>query len=258
MQTLTALALGYLVLPILVIVPLSFTAGELLVYPMPGWSLRWYQELTSDATWTSAAGNSVRLAWATTFVATPVGTLAAFGLHRLGGRPRSLLFALLGLPLVVPAVVAAVAFYNFYAMLHLVATFTGLILAHSVLAIPFVVLTVSATLQGLNPSLAQAAASLGATPLQTFVRVTLPVIRPGVVAGAILAFVTSFDELLMVLFLGGPDQQTLPRLIFSKVSEATDPSVAAVAVALVSVSLTVMLVVDLLRRRVVRLRDGDL
>jgi putative spermidine/putrescine transport system permease protein len=256
-RALTGIALSYLVLPILVIVPLSFTAGEVLVYPVPGWSLRWYEELATDASWTRAAWTSVLLAVATTLIATAIGTLAAFGLHGLRGRLRLLVFGVLGLPIIVPTIIAAVALYNFYATLHLVGTFGALALAHGVLAIPFVAFTVSATLQGLDPGLPRAAASLGATPLQAFVRVTLPIIRPGLASGAILAFVTSFDELLIVLFIGGPDQQTLPRLIFSGASEGMSPSVAAAAVVVVAVSAIFMIIVETLRRRVARLRGEE-
>jgi putative spermidine/putrescine transport system permease protein len=252
----TAIALGFLILPLLVIVPLSFTAGELLIYPLPGWSLRWYAELTTDA-WTQAAWNSVRLAVVTTLVATLLGTLAAYGLHHVRGALRASLFGVLGLPIVVPAVIAAVAVYNVYATLHLVGTFAGVALAHTALAVPFVVFSVSAAMRRLDPQLGRAAASLGATPVQTFVRVTLPVILPGVVSGAVLAFVTSFDELLIAQFNGGPDLPTLPRLIFSGVSEAMRPTIAAAAVVLVVISVLLMVTVETLRRRVARLRSTD-
>ena len=257
-RALTAIALCYLVLPILVVVPLSFTAGELLVYPLPGWSLQWYKALTTEAQWTEAARNSLLLAVATTLIATGVGTPAAFGLHRLRGPLRPLLFGLLGLPLAVPAVIAAVALYSAYATWHLVGTFGGVALAHSAIAIPFVVFTVFATLQTVDPDLSRAAASLGATPLQAFVRVMLPAIMPGLVSGAVLAFVTSFDELLIAMFIGGPDQLTLPRRIFSEASEAMSPSIAAAAVVLVAFSVMLMVVVEMLRRRVDRRRSRDI
>ena len=257
-RALTLLVMGYLILPILVILPLSFTSGELLVYPLPAWSLRWYREFTTGPLWTQSTWNSLVLAVVTTVVATPVGLLAAFGLQGLRSRLKPMLFGLLALPLIIPPVMVAVALFYYYARLGLVGTFGGLVLAHTVLALPFVVITIAATLQGFDQNLPRAAASLGASPLQTFRMVTLPLILPGVLSGAVFAFVTSFDELLVILFVGSPEQRTLPRQIFSGVSETMSPTVVAAAVVLIAVSLILMAVVELLRRRSERLRGGAL
>lgn len=253
-RVITTLVLGYLLLPILVIVPLSFTAGDLLVYPMPGWSVQWYRDFARNPMWTQASWNSAVFAVATTVLATTIGTAAALGLHGLRTRLKPLLFGLVSLPLVVPLVMVAVALFYYYAWLGLVGTFVGLVAAHTVLALPFVIITVSATLQGLDPNWPRAAASLGASPLQAFRRVTLPLILPGVVSGALFAFVISFDELLVVLFVGSPEQRTLPRQIFSGVSESVSPTVTSAAVVLIAVSLVLMGAVELLRRRSERLR----
>lgn len=255
-RALTVLVLGYLILPILVILPLSFTSGELLVYPLPAWSLRWYREFTTGPMWTQATWNSLVLAAVTTLVATTAGMLAAFGLQGLRSRFKPVLYGLLALPLIIPPVMVAVALFYYYARLGLVGTFSGLVFAHTVLALPFVVITVAATLQGFDPNLRRAAASLGASPLQAFRKVTLPIILPGVLSGAVFAFVTSFDELLVILFVGSPEQRTLPRQIFSGVSETMSPTVAAAAVVLIGVSLILMAVVELLRRRGERLRGA--
>ena len=255
-RALTVLVLGYLILPILVILPLSFTSGELLVYPLPAWSLRWYREFTTGPMWTQATWNSLVLAAVTTLVATTAGMLAAFGLQGLRSRFKPVLYGLLALPLIIPPVMVAVALFYYYARLGLVGTFSGLVFAHTVLALPFVVITVAATLQGFDPNLRRAAASLGASPLQAFRKVTLPIILPGVLSGAVFAFVTSFDELLVILFVGSPEQRTLPRQIFSGVSETMSPTVAAAAVVLIGVSLILMAVVELLRRRSERLRGA--
>ena len=256
MRTLTALVLGYLVLPILVILPLSFTSGELLVYPLPAWSLRWYREFATAPLWTHATWNSLVLAVVTTLVATTTGMLAAFGLLGLRSRLKPVLYGLLALPLIIPPVMVAVALFYYYARLGLVGSFWGLVLAHTVLALPFVVITIAATLQGFDSNLPRAAAGLGASPLQAFRKVTLPIILPGVVSGAVFAFVTSFDELLVILFVGSPEQRTLPRQLWSGVSETMTPAVAAAAVVLIAVSLVLMAVVELLRRRSERLRGG--
>lgn len=252
----TVLVMGYLILPILVILPLSFTSGELLVYPLPAWSLRWYREFTTGPLWTQSTWNSLVLAVVTTLVATTTGMLAAFGLQGMRSRLKPALFGLLALPLIIPPVMVAVALFYYYARLGLVGTFGGLVLAHTVLALPFVVITVAATLQGFDPNLPRAAAGLGASPLLAFRKVTLPLILPGVLSGAVFAFVTSFDELLVILFVGSPEQRTLPRQIWSGVSEAMNPTVVAAAVVLIAVSLILMAVVELLRRRSERLRGG--
>jgi putative spermidine/putrescine transport system permease protein len=255
-RVLTVLVLAYLVLPILVIFPLSFTSGELLIYPLPAWSLRWYREFATSPLWTRATWNSIVLAVVTTLVATTAGTLAALGLQGLRSRLKPALYGLLALPLVIPPVMVAVALFYYYARLGLVGSFWGLVLAHTVLALPFVVITIAATLQGFDVNLPRAAAGLGASPLQAFRKVTLPIILPGVVSGAVFAFVTSFDELLVILFVGSPEQRTLPRQLWSGVSETMTPAVAAAAVVLISVSLVLMAVVELLRRRGDRLRAG--
>jgi putative spermidine/putrescine transport system permease protein len=256
-RALSGLVLGYLVLPIAIILPLSFTSGELLIYPLPHWSLRWYREFVTGPLWTQASWNSVVLAVTTTLLATTAGMLAAFGLQGLRSRLKPALYGLLALPLIIPPVMVAVALFYYYARLGLVGTFSGLLLAHTVLALPFVVITVAATLQGFDPNLARAAASLGASPLRAFRMVTLPLILPGVLSGAVFAFVTSFDELLVILFVGSPEQRTLPRQIWSGVSESMSPAVAAAAVVLIAVSLILMAVVELLRRRGERLRGAS-
>jgi putative spermidine/putrescine transport system permease protein len=252
---LAGLVLFFLVAPIVLVVPLSFTAGELLVYPIPGWSLRWYHDFFTNEMWTTALRNSLVLAVITTVTATTLGTLAALGLHGLASpRLRALLIGLLVTPLVIPLVIVAVAIFYYYARLGLSGSFIGLVIAHTVLALPFVVVTVAATLQGFDRNLSRAAASLGARPATAFVRITLPLIAPGVISGALFAFVTSFDELLVVLFIASPTQRTLPRQIYSGVSESISPTVTAAAVVLVVVTLGLMGVVELLRRRAERLR----
>jgi putative spermidine/putrescine transport system permease protein len=156
--------------------------------------------------------------------------------------------------LAVPVIVAAVAIFYFYAWLGLAGTYVGVIAAHTALALPFVVVTVSATLQGFDANLLRSAASLGASPLRVFHKVTLPLIAPGVVSGALFAFVTSFDELVVVLFLASPEQRTLPRQIWSGVRETISPTITAAAVVLILVSIALMAAVELLRRRGERLR----
>lgn len=251
----TAAMIAFLVIPVIVVLPLSFTSGQLLVFPMPGWSLQWYRDFFENPVWTGALRNSVAIGIVVTLLATALGTAAAVGLHGSRARWSVAVFAALVMPLAVPVVIVAVATFYFFATLNLVGTFAGLVLAHTVLALPFVVVTVSATLQGFDPNLVRAAASLGASPLFAFRTVTLPIIAPGVVSGALFAFVTSFDELVVAIFLSSPQQRTLPRQIFSGVSENVSPTITAAAVVLLVVSVALMGAMEVLRRRSERLRN---
>jgi putative spermidine/putrescine transport system permease protein len=254
LRVFAGLVLVYLVAPVFVVVPLSFTSSQLLVFPMPGWSLQWYRDFFTNPLWTGALANSLFVGVIVMFVATALGTLAALGLHGSRSNWKALVLGLLVTPLAVPVVIVAVAIFYYFASLALVGTYIGLIMAHTVLALPFVVITVSATLQGFDPNLTRAAASLGATPAHAFRTVTLPIIAPGVVSGALFAFVTSFDEIVVALFLASPQQRTLPRQIFSGVSENISPTITAAAVVLLVVSIVLMAAMELLRRRGERFR----
>jgi len=239
----------YLLLPILVIMPLSFSASSFLAYPMPGWSLQWYQNLFTSEDWGRATKNSFIVAPAATLLATTLGTLTAVGLARVNFPGKGLLMSVLIAPMVVPIVVVGVACYLFFARLGLADTYTGLIVVHAALGAPFVVTTVLATLQGFNHNLVRASLSLGAGPVQTFFRVTLPVIAPGVISGALFAFATSFDEVVVTLFIAGPDQVTLPRQMFTGIRENINPTIAAVATLLILFTTALMLVLEWIRGR---------
>lgn len=241
--------LFYLLLPILVIMPLSFSASSFLAYPMPGWSLQWYHNLFTSEEWGRATKNSFIVAPAATLLATTLGTLTAVGLARVNFPGKGLLMSVLIAPMVVPIVVVGVACYLFFARLGLADTYTGLIVVHAALGAPFVVTTVLATLQGFNHNLVRASLSLGAGPVQTFFRVTLPVIAPGVISGALFAFATSFDEVVVTLFIAGPDQVTLPRQMFTGIRENINPTIAAVATLLILFTTGLMLVLEWIRGR---------
>jgi len=247
----------FLVLPVLVIVPLSFSAGSFLTFPLPGLSLQWYEELFSSGPWRLSFRNSVVVAVATTILASILGTLAAMGLSRSNFPAKSLVMALLISPMVVPIVIVGVGIYFFYAPLGLTGSLLGLTLAHTVLAVPFVLITVSATLAGFDHNLVRAAASLGAPPLLTFRRVVLPTIAPGVVSGAIFAFVISFDEVVVALFLTGPGERTLPRQMFVGIRENISPVIAAAATLLILLSVLLMATTEILRRRSARLHGRE-
>ena len=239
----------FLLLPIFVIVPLSFSDSSFLVYPIPAFSMKWYANLFGSAEWARAAKNSFLIAPAATLVATSLGTLAAVGLARTTFPFKGLLMSLLIAPMVVPIVVVGVSTYLFFAPLGLADSYTALIIVHAALGAPFVLTTVLATLQGFDQNLVRASLGLGESPLRTFFRITLPVIAPGVVSGALFAFATSFDEVVVVLFLAGPEQLTLPRQMFNGIRENISPTIAAVATLLIIFTTTLLLALEWLRGR---------
>jgi putative spermidine/putrescine transport system permease protein len=249
----SGLVCAFLVLPILAIVPLSFNSGSFLSYPLAGWSLRWYEELIGSSGWMSAFRNSLLVAAATTALATPLGTLAALGLTRLASSLKPVLIAMLLAPMFAPVIVVAVATYFLYAKLGLAHSFFGLILGHTALATPFVVLVVHASLQGFDGSLLRAAASLGAPPVTVLRKVLLPLITPGMFAAAIFAFTTSFDEIVVAMLLAGVEEKTLPLKMFDGVREHISPAITAAATLLVVTSVILLGTVELLRRRRARL-----
>lgn len=250
LRVLCGAILLFLLTPILVIIPLSFSNSSFLSYPIPGWSLRWYEELFASADWARATRNSFIVAPLATVLATTLGTLAAMGLARIQFFGKGLLTGLLIAPMVVPIVVVGVSAYLFFAKIGLSDSYAGLVLVHAALGAPFVLTTVMATLQSFNQNLVKASLSLGAGPVQTFFRVTLPVIAPGVISGALFAFATSFDEVVVTLFLAGPSQTTLPRQMFTGIRENISPTIAAVATLLILFTGLLMMTLEWLRGRV--------
>ena len=253
LRFLCALVFLFLVAPIAAIVPLSFNAGSFLTYPVTDFSLRWYEDFFGSSRWLSSLWNSLFVGVITTVLATALGTLAALGLTRLRQPAHRIVAGLVISPIIVPVVILGVGAYFLYAPLGLSNSFVGLVLAHTVLAVPFVVITVTATLQGFDVSLLRAAASLGAPPITAFRRVVLPLILPGVLSGAIFAFATSFDEIVVALFLAGPSQRTLPIQMLNGVREEISPTITAAATVLVLVSALLLTTVEILRRRSARI-----
>lgn len=248
-RALCLLVLGFLILPIVIIIPMSFTSGNLLVFPIPGFSLRWYESLAEGDAWIDAAKNSLTIAVASTALSMTLGTMAAAGLVRARFALRPVVIGLILSPVLIPIVITAVGMYFFFVSVGLSGTYAGLILAHTALGVPFVVITVLASLDGFDNNLVRAAASLGAPPLTAFRRITLPIIFPGVASGGLFAFVTSFDEIVVTLFLAAPDQRTLPRQIFSGVREYVSPGIAAVATVLILLSVALLVTIQLLQSR---------
>lgn len=244
----------FLVAPILVIIPLSFNSVPFFTYPMSGFSFRWYEEFFLSARWQNGLQNSVFIAVIATLLSTVLGTLAALGLSRPNFPWRAAVLSILISPMIVPTIITGVAVYFLYAYVGLVNSYTGLILAHTTVATPFVVITVSATLVGFDNSLVRAAAGLGAPPITVFFKIILPLIFPGMIAGALFAFATSFDEVVIALFVAGPQQRTLPLVMFTGIKEQISPTILATATVLVLFAIAMLTTVELLRRRSERLR----
>jgi len=243
-----SLVLIFLMLPICIILPISFSASPYLEFPPRGFSLQWYYRYFQSSGWIDSTLLSIRVALVVTFLSTLIGTVASLGLARSRFRGKQVVNALIISPMVVPAIIIAVAFYFLFAGWRLIGTATGLILAHTVLALPFVVVNVTAALKGFDERLEQAAMNLGANRFQTFMRITLPLISPGVITGALFAFITSFDEIVVAIFIAGSRAATLPKQMWDGIRMEINPTTAAVSSLLVAVSVVLLLTVEMLRR----------
>jgi len=261
--TICGLVFFFLIAPLFVILPLSFNAeqyihfsAKMLALDPDGFSLRWYEDMIwgTKNPWGLAAKNSIIIAFFATIGSTILGTVAALGLSSRHMPYKAAFMALLISPMIVPLIISGTAIFFFMAKVGLAATHTGIILAHIVLGTPFVVITVTATLTGFDHSVTRAAASLGSNPVNTFMKVTLPLILPGVISGALFAFVTSFDEVVVVLFLAGLENTTIPIQMWVGLREQLSPTIMAVATCLIIMSTLILVTAELLRRRSERLR----
>ena len=251
----------FLIAPIIIMIPLSFNAEPyftfshaMLTLDSEAYSLRWYQDIIGNRQWLHSAKNSIIIAVCATALASTLGTAAALGLSRSHMPFRRLVMAVLISPMIVPIIISAAGMFFFYSKLGLAQSLPGLILAHTALGTPFVVITVTATLVGFDHSLTRCAASLGSPPSNTFFKVIMPLILPGMISGALFAFITSFDEVVVVFFLAGFEERTIPRQMWAGIREQISPTILAVATLLVCVSIMLMTTIELLRRRNERLR----
>ncbi|CAN5308362.1 ABC transporter permease [soil metagenome] len=239
----------YFILPTIIVIPLSFSAGNNFQFPPQEVSLRWYQNFFTNPIWLASLGNSLLVALLAALLATVVGTAAAVALNRMTGRLAGFLRALLMISMVTPAIVIAVAVYISFLQWHLTGTLMGYVLAHAALGVPFVLVSVTSALGGFDPKLLRASASLGASPIRSFLRVTMPLISRGIITGAIFAFVTSFDEVVIALFLRSPTFQTLPVQMYNSVTYELDPTISASSSLVVVVVTIIFLVPQLVGNR---------
>ena len=256
------MVLFFLVMPLVVIIPLSFNASpyfffthKMLTLQPSGYSTQWYIHFFTSPTWMRAIKNSFIIAPIAAAIATTLGTLAALGLTRTNIPCRGLITSILILPMIVPLIITAIAMFFFFSYLHLVNTYLGIIIAHSILGVPFVVIIVTATLGGFDQRLYRAALSLGASPTRAFFKVTLPLILPGIISGALFAFMTSFDEVVIVQFLAGPAQTTLPLQMWTNLSYTINPTILAVATVVMLIAIIMLGGLEFVRRRNLTIRQ---
>ena len=238
----------WLIVPILIVVPLSFAKQPSFVFPPRELGLNNYVNFFTDPRWIGSLSVSVRLAVAVAVISTVLGVLASFGLTRGRYWGKSAIQGLLLLPIVAPGIVVAIAVYAFFIKLQIVGSWLAFILAHTLIALPFVIVTVSSALSTVDRRLELAAGSLGASPLRTMLRVTIPIIMPGILSGAVFAFVTSFDEVVVALFIQSPTLYTLPTMMWRSVTSEIDPTIAAASTLLIVVTTALILIPQLVRR----------
>jgi len=269
-----SLVFFFLIAPLIAIIPISFSQSPFMVFtegmmtwpPDPeAWSLRWYRYMVGICTdenlttpcsnkWMIGTVNSFFVGFVSTFFATALGTLAALGLSRPHMPYKALIMSILISPMIVPLIITAAGMFFFYAKINLVYTFTGIILAHIALSTPFVVITVTATLVGFDTNMIKASQSLGARPTKTFFKVIMPLILPGVISGALFAFITSFDEVVIVMFMASLDQLTIPKQMWAGIRQEISPVILCMATCLVALSIFLLTTVELLRRRSEKMR----
>ncbi|KRT63094.1 MAG: putative ABC transporter permease, putative spermidine/putrescine transport system permease protein [Chloroflexi bacterium CSP1-4] len=244
-----ALTVFFLMAPTLVVVPMSVTASNALTFPPEGFSTRWYEKMLTDPQWSSGFVNSAQVAFLTAVLATVLGTLAALGTVRGRFPGKSAVNALVLSPLIVPVIIIAIGMFSLFVRWKISGSIAGLVLAHTALAVPFVVINVATSLRTIDRNLELAAMNLGADPVRTFRRVTLPLILPGVLAGGLFAFITSWDEVVVSIFLTTARFRTLPVEMWEQVRQVVDPTVAAVATTLLAVTTSLLLLVLVVRRQ---------
>ncbi|MEH6579035.1 MAG: ABC transporter permease [Amphritea sp.] len=260
-RAICALVLIFLISPLIIIIPLSFnvepyfsfTEGMLALDP-DAYSLRWYEEFLTSDRWLSAIKNTFIVAVFSTILSMVLGTLAAVGLSRSELPYKGLIMGLLISPMIVPLIIAAAGMFFFYSWMGVSQSYLGLILAHTALGTPFVVITVTATLSGFDQNLVKAAESLGATPTYAFFKITVPLISTGVISGGLFALMTSVDEVVVAIFIAGAEQRTVPLQMWAGIREQISPTILAVATLLVAMSILLLTTVEYLRRRSERIR----
>lgn len=241
--------LFFLILPTLIVIPMSFSGASYLEFPPTSFSLRWYSAYFGSSEWMSATRTSLIAAFLTTIIATPLGSLCAYGLHCSTPRIRTTAQFLVIMPIVVPVILIAVGVFSLYAKLGLNYTLTGIVLAHTTMALPFVIVTVMSGLKNYDFDQERAARSLGASRAVALWTITVPQVKFSIQTGAFLAFITSLDEVVISMLISGGDNATITRRMFNSLRDQLDPTIAAISTCLIVVSVTALIGVQLIGRR---------
>jgi putative spermidine/putrescine transport system permease protein len=249
LYALVALIFAFLIIPCLIVIPMSFSASQYLEFPPTEWSLRWYEAYLGSSEWMAATWMTFKVAFVATILSTVFGTLAAYSLSQTKGGLAKLIEGLIMLPMLVPIILVAVGVFFVYSRTGLNNSITGLILAHTVLAMPFVLIAVGNGLQGYDINQEMAARSLGASRPWAFLTVTLPQLKLSICSGALFAFIASFDEVVVALFIVGGESSTLPRKMFANIRDQIDPTVAAVSTLMIGLSILLLVAMQYIKRR---------
>jgi putative spermidine/putrescine transport system permease protein len=240
-----------LIVPSLVVIPMSFSDSQYLEFPPKNWSLRWYENYFSSGKvgmgfndWIGATWTSVKVAVLTIFVATPIGTMAAYGLINSGSRVRTILFPIMISPMMVPIILVAIGLFYFYVQFKMVNSILGLVLGHSLVAMPLVLIIVLSALKNYDMNQEKVARSLGASRLRAFFEITLPQIKFSIISASLISFLTSFDEVIISLFVAGGDNSTITRAMFLALRDQIDPTIAAISTILIIISTGLLILVQ--------------
>lgn len=252
LRILVGIIIFALISPILVVIPMSFSSASYFEFPIPGYSLKWYLNFFNNEEWVIGLIRSLVIAFFTAILSTILGIMASLAVSRLNFRGKKLFMSLMVAPMIIPVIITGVALYHSFAPLKLTNSFVGLVLAHTILAIPVVFVTVTASLKGMDRNLELAAMGLGSTPFGAFFKITLPLIRPGVLSGALFAFIISFDEVVVTIFLGGPNTKTLPIAMWENLRIQVDPTMAAVSTILIVITIVLFATGEFLTARKTR------
>ncbi len=252
-----ALILTALIAPIIIIFVMSFTSVSYFQFPPPGYSFKWYQAFFEDVSWMESLFRSLQISFFTTILAVVIGTLAANAVVRLNFPGKQLFMGLMVAPMIIPVIIVGIALYRFFSPLQMTGTMIGMVLSHSILSIPMVFVTVLASLKGMDRNLELAAMGLGSTPIEAFFKVTFPFIRPAIFSGALFAFLTSFDELVVTIFLAGPTTKTLPVKMWEDLRTQVDPTIAAISTILIIGIVFVYLLQGWFSERAVKVKSNQ-
>jgi putative spermidine/putrescine transport system permease protein len=244
-----ALILIFLITPILIVIPLSLSSSPFFIFPPKEYSLRWFENFFTQNQWIDALLKSLQVAVMTSILATVLGTMAALAISRLDFKGKQVFMGVMVLPIVVPLIVVGIAVYRFYSEIQMVGSTVGLVLAHSLLALPIVFVTTLASLKGFDRNMELAAMNLGSTPIGAFFKVTLPIIKPAIYSSALFAFITSLDEIVVTIFIGGSQNPTLPKVMWEQMRSQIDPTIAAASSLLIVATVVLFTSQSILKAR---------